>query len=254
MASFIPGEIVMRRKIVTFILAGLLSSSDAFADAEDVVWLMKQLDQMNETYKKLDDTYEKAKGTYDEIKSMNERVHSDLNGHFKVGEGGIGDIYNDITRGVNTWNWTAETWEKELQTLSGGNPERYKQLTEQYDRYYPTKTVESYQQGATQDATSVYSRGMAINKAVIVDTTQQFDDIEKHLKEVNELSKQINNATTTKEAMDLNSKILSETAYIQLSMLRMQTLVNQQVGHAQAAQLVANKEMSDFNTIHLTTE
>ncbi len=244
----------MRGKLVIFMIFCFVFSPKIFADAEDVAWLIKQLDQMKETYNKLDDTYNQAKGTYDEVKNMNERLHSDLNGHFKVGDGGIGDIYNDVTRGVNTWNWTAETWEKELQTLSGQNPARYKQLTEQYDRYYPTKSIESYQQGATQGATSVYSRGMAINKAVIVDTTQQFDDIEKHLKEVNELSKQINNATTTKEAMDLNSKILSETAYIQLSMLRMQTLVNQQVGHAQAATLVANKEMSDFNTIHLTTE
>ncbi len=228
--------------------------SPAFAVVDDAVQMAEEIAILKEQLEELRKTYTTAENTYKEAVNIKDTLHSDLNGHFKIGKGGVGDIYNDIMRGVNTWNWTAETWEKELQDLSGGNPARYAQLEKQYDTYYPSKSKESYQLGATQDAASVYSRGVTINKAVIADTTKQFDDIEKHLKEVNDLSKQINLAETTKEAVDLNSKILSEMAYIQLSMLRMQTLVNQQVGHAQAATLVANKEMSDFNTISLTTE
>ena len=77
--------------------------------------------------------------------------------------------------------------------------------------------------------------------------TYEFDQINKHMQNLQELSQEIEKAPNIKSAMDLNSRIEIELADIQVEELRMQTLMNQQKAQQQSTQIAQESEASQFN-------
>lgn len=95
----------------------------------------------------------------------------------------------------------------------------------------------------------MYAQDVQVNRAATVNATYAFDDIKTHLNTIHELSQQIDQAKNTKAATDLNSRLLTEMAYIQTQELKMQILLNQQLAQANADAIADKTASAKFNTL-----
>ncbi|NNM58284.1 MAG: hypothetical protein HKM04_00500 [Legionellales bacterium] len=217
---------------------------------DSLTQLKSEVQELSDQYTQLTEMYTSLQN----IDTSGQNIHGDLNGLFKINGQSVGELYNNISSESDSWKWTESTWDKELQSLSGGNNDRYKELKKQYEAYYPNvMTKDTYAKGSTPEAAQAYAQASAVNQTALTEATYQFSDLNNRLSEIQNLSKQIGSATTEKEALDLNSKLAVQQAYIQVEMLRMQTLVNQQVGQVQAEKLEGQAGASNYYSDHLPT-
>lgn len=197
--------------------------------------------KLGDQIKRLDKSIEEIRG-----------VHNDLTGLLKINNISIGDLYNNDLK--QSWQWTADDWKTTLQGMSGGNNQRYQDLLRAYKSQYPAISKQDLQAKyhVLPNQAGVYANAVDTNAAVMSEAAYQYNDINKHMKEIQELSADINLAKTDKEATDLNSKLLAQLAYVQLAALRMQTLTNQQMGEQRAATLAAEKRHIEFTSHEIT--
>ncbi len=66
---------------------------------------------------------------------------------------------------------------------------------------------------------------------------------------LHKLSKQIEKTPNTKGAIDLNSRLLTELAFIQLMSLRLQALISQQTAQDSLSELQDRAENARFNRL-----
>jgi type IV secretion system protein VirB5 len=227
----------MKKILLIFSLIFLFNS--AFADAapgpqwvidyKSIDQLVKQIEELNKMNQQLLDTADKV-----------EAVKGNISGLFNYGA-----MSNDLA----SWQWTANTWNQEIAELAGGNPSRYQQLMKEYEQTHKTMSKDNYSQGASIERSDIYDQNIKINKAAYAESSQEFNDINKRLNEIHDLTVQIDKADTSKKALDLNSRLLAQVAYLQAEQLRMQTLLNQQYAQTQAAQIDEDTLASQFNSL-----
>lgn len=208
-------------------------------DAQMIVLAFKQLNELRAQYGVLMDTYNNAKSQLDnlnQIKKMN-------SGHY-----GFGDIDNGVNA-LQSWQSPVNTWQDALQNLSGGNASRYKELVDAYERNHPGLNENSFARYATPANVARFKEDKAVNRAVQVQTTESYNEINRHMKALFALSKQIEKTPNTKGAVDLNSRLLTEIGFIQLMSLRLQTLMSQQVAQDSLSELQDRAEMAKFNRL-----
>ncbi len=107
-------------------------------------------------------------------------------------------------------------------------------------------SLQDYAKGASKDKAIRYEEDIKTNQAVNVNSTYAFNDIKQHLDNVHQLSAQIENTPNTKAAMDLNSRLLVEMAYIQSQELKMQTLMNEQMAQSAADDIAGETAAAKF--------
>lgn len=200
---------------------------------------LKSLAQLEQQVTQLTNMYDQLAKTAAEVKS----IKSNTSGLFTYG-----NMHNDLS----SWQWTAGTWNQELAELAGGNPARYNELVNEYEKSHPVMTSNQYSQGASTERAAIYQQNSNINKTAYVEAAKEFNDINQRLSDIHDLTVQIDTADTSKKAMDLNSRLLAQVAYLQAEQLRMQTLINQQYVQTQAAQLDEDSLASQFNKLPTT--
>lgn len=208
-------------------------------DTQMIVLAMKQLNELQEQYRVLRDTYETAQAQVDnlnQLKSMN-------SGHY-----GFGDLNNGLDS-LQSWQSPVSTWQDALQNLSGGNSTRYKELVSAYEKNHPALNESSYANNTTPAQAARFKEDKAVNRAVLVQTTESYNEINKHMEALHKLSKQIEKTPNTKGAIDLNSRLLTELAFIQLMSLRLQALISQQTAQDSLSELQDRAENARFNRL-----
>jgi type IV secretion system protein VirB5 len=187
-----------------------------------------------------------------EMQKLHKDLNANLSGLLSVNGMPIGSLYNKNAQ--EAWQWTASDWQKTLEGMVGGNNQRYKDLLNAYKKQYPALSEEIMKNDyhVSPSQRNIYQNGVKTNAVVLSESAYQYNDINKHMQEIQELSEYINHATTDKEATDLNSKLLAQLAYVQLAALRMQTLTNQQLGEQRAATLAAEKQHIEFTSHEIT--
>lgn len=233
-----------RRAIfLAILLYGISSTSHAdllgVEDAEMIVIALKQLGELQAQYRVLNDTYQSAKNQVDnlkQLKSMN-------SGHY-----GFGDLNNNLDT-LQSWQSPASTWKDALQNISGGNPERYQALIDAYERNHPALNETTYARNTTPEKTARFKEDKAVNRAVQVQTTKSYDEINQHMAALQKLSQQIEKTQNTKGAIDLNSRLITEIGFIQLMSLRLQALRNQQAAQEGLSELQDRADMARFNRL-----
>lgn len=222
------------------LVAALPSYAEApVIDIAAVTNLIKNYNQLKTQYSLLRDTYQNAQQQLDRAKAL----VNDNEGHY--GYGGLLDSATDF----NNQQWSPATWDQTLKGLSGGNPVRYQELVSLYKKEHPTLTTSDYQQGATQAKAAVYQQDVTVNRAAVVNATYAFDNLNDHLKRIHTLTQKIDAADNTKAAMDLNTRLVAEVAYIQAEELKMQVLFNQQMAQANADRIASKTASAQFNTL-----
>ena len=208
-------------------------------DAQLIVLAMKQLGELKEQYRVLSDTYQTAKNQLDnlnQLKSMN-------SGHY-----GFGDFNNSLDT-LQSWQSPVSTWQDALQNLSGGNQQRYQALMEAYEKNHPALDENSYARFTTPANAARFKEDKAVNRAVMVQTTESYNEINKHMEALHKLSQQIEKTPNTKGAIDLNSRLITEIGFIQLMSLRLQALISQQAAQENLSALQDRAEMAKFNRL-----
>ena len=223
-------------------------------DWASIVQAGSQLEQLQEQYKTLTETYENAKKQYDTLKDTYDNAQAQLetvnklkdfnNGHYDWG------TLNNLKKDLVERKWSPETWDDALKNISGGNPERYEELSSKYnERNKNLLSDDDFSQGASKEKLENYKKSKEVHRAASIQSSYAFNDINKHLENVHKLSSQIEKAENTKSAIDLNSRLLAEIAYIQTQNLKMQALLNQQSVQNLSHELSAESENAAFNKI-----
>lgn len=181
--------------------------------------------------------YETLKEQYDQ---MQQQYHS-ITGNYGWGN------WNNGASDLSKREWAPSNWHSALEGMSGGNPERYQELFSQYKQNHQTMSKDQFAKGSDQNLATSYQNQVQTNQASATSATYEFNDINKHLQHLQQLGKQIELANNLKSAMDLNSRVQLEVAYISIEELRMQTVLNQQMAQSQASKIAEENEAAQFN-------
>lgn len=208
-------------------------------DLATVARLIKQASQLRKQYRLLQRSYEASKSQLALAKRL-----------IKAGEGhyGFGHLYNGEKDSIAR-KWSPKTWQDALQDVSGGNPARYQQLVKTYKNNHPTLSEKDYKKGATDEQARNYQQQVDTTRVAAVNANYVFNSINEHLERVENLSNKIESANNTKSAMDLNSRLLAEVAFIQIQDLKMQSLINKQLAQQSYDNIAAEAQSARFNTI-----
>jgi type IV secretion system protein VirB5 len=233
------------KKSFKLIMVGMMLSSSLYADilgVSDAALLVKaieQLEQLRSQYELLSQTYTNAKSQLASIESIK---------NYNSGHYGFGDLANSASD-LKDRQWSSNTWDEALQNISGGNPSRYQELVSAYQKNHVSLDDDAYRKGASPQRLQLYKQNKAVNQTVSVQTTYVFNEINEHLKAIHDLSTQIEKTPNTKSAIDLNTRLLSEIAYIQTESLKLQTLLSQHNALMGANDIAVDSENAKFNTL-----
>lgn len=206
-------------------------------DAALLANAIKQLDELRNQYAILKDSYAASQGQLENLKSLKE---------YNSGHYGYGAFDNGLDA-LKGWQNPADNWKEALENISGGNSERYKELVKSYEATHPMVSDEVFSKGSTPNQLTRYQYSKKVNKAISVETTKTFNELNMRLKNINKLALEIDKTPNTKSAMDLNSRLTAELAYINVMNLKLQTLLTQQVAQDSANDLAAEGEHVRFN-------
>lgn len=222
-------------QILGFSLLSSLSFADPASDAAIITKLVDQLRQMEKHYKLLDKTYKTQHAQLNSIKQLNK---------FNSGHSGYGKLYNSLTDLQK--KQSANTWKESLKGISGGNPERYKELVRAYEQQHHTLNKQCFSKGASSFRTERFEDDRQVTQAVSVESEVLFNDMNESLARIHNLSEQIEKAENTKAAVDLNSRILTEIAYLDVQKLKAQSLLNHLLSSKSGAVLTDEAELARY--------
>lgn len=234
----------------SMIISGLVitsfPSTFAITDVTGMLIYARQLQQIRSEIAQADRTIKQLREEYEELNKIQktaEKLAEDNEGH-----SGFGGLFNTDSD-VSQRKWSPDSWEDTLRGLSGGNSERYKQLQEIYKKDHPTLSFETYTKRTNPEMGRIYKSQIQTNQAASVSASFAFNDINKHIQTVYQLSQQIEEAKNTKAAMDLNSRLLAEMAYIQIQELKMQAILNQQIAQQSSDYISGESQEANFNRL-----
>lgn len=217
-------------------------SSFAFLPVIDltaVANLVKELDQLKHQYKLLNQTYQTSQNTLYQAKT----ISSEGKGSY-----GFGNLFNGPQYTANR-EWSPDNWQEVLQGLSGGNPQRYKQLVSQYQHDNPTLSVSDFDRGSSAGNGQIYQAQIQNNQAASVTASYAFNNIKDHIEHIQQISNQIESAPNEKAATDLNTRMDTEIAYTQIEVLKQLALMNEQAAHHNEDQIKYETQASEFNRL-----
>lgn len=248
----------MKTKYWLFLISGLFASNAMavipVVDWSAIIQAGNELRQLQQQYKMLEDTYNNAKNQYETLRNTYDNAKNQLATvkslrDFNKGKYGWGELANKL-KDLKERQWSPSTWEDALKNISGGNPARYKALASKYkEKNKDLLSDTEFAKGASKEKLDNYKKSKEVHRAASIQSTYAFNDINKHLQNVHDISSKIEKAENTKSAIDLNSRLLAEIAYLQTQNLKMQALQNQQTAHSLSQELSSQSESAAFNKI-----
>ena len=221
-----------------------LSYQSAHADllgVEDAAMLanaVKQLDQLKEQYRLIDKSYKNAES---QLNSANKLAN------FNSGHSGFGRLHNSLADLQQ--RQSADSWRETLKGVSGGNPERYRELVTAYEKQHATLNKTQFSRGAVPHRVARFEEERQITQAASIESEVAFNDINVSLQRIHALSEEIEKAESTKAAIDLNSRLLTEIAYLAVQNLKAQSLINQQLAMKGSSNLTDEAELAQYLTL-----
>ncbi len=229
----------MRRVILGFMVSISMTYIPVTLQAWGIVHDPLSYSQMLTSYAQLVRQYGLLKQQFGQLKTLADAVH---------GSYGFGGFLNSA-QNLSDRQWSPDDWQQALQRMSGGNAERYQELVNDYHSNHVILSSREYQKGVSKNHAAIYRQDVQVNRAATATATYEFNSINKHLDTIHQLSAQIDHAENSKAAMDLNSRLLTEVAYIQTQSLKMQVLLNQQMAQVNADTIADKTQRAQFERI-----
>ncbi len=224
---------------IFFFIATLPYAGSVQADPIDDV--LNILEQMQDVQNKMSmDTGNIAGNTLNQLNELKDEWKKLSQSY------GMGDNADDKSARL----WSADDWTQVLEQASGGNNERFKQLMQSYSQTYP---VLQKGQTGTIDPKKLVSdtytqEGKTYNAALSV-SAYTYDDVNNRVGKLETLLAKVDDANKNqneKAAMDLNSRLMAELGFIQLEMLKLQSVHTQMEATRNQGELNADTRDKQF--------
>ena len=244
----------MKRGLFFLVLGGL--STYAHADmlgVQDTALLLNAIEQVKTLYKQLE-SMEKAYDTtvrqYQATQNIVNKAEAQLatmknlsdknSGHY-----GFGDLHNSVSD-LRRLQWSADRWSDSLKGYSDHSSSQYNALVDAWQKNHKTPDAQAFNKGARGEVVQNYQQSMAVNRAAGAQSEYSLNEINASLTRIHHLSGKIEKADNTKASVDLNSRLLTEVAYLQTQNLKSQSLMNQQLAQKQAVELSERGAASEY--------
>jgi type IV secretion system protein VirB5 len=165
-----------------------------------------------------------------------------------IGNYGYGTI-NNSNKDLKDREWSPESWDDALKGLSGGNDQRYQELLSAYQEDHPSLSQDDFSKGSSDVYATDYQQMVATNQAANVHASYAFEEVNEHLETIKKLSDEIEHTDNQKAISDLNARINTEEAYLQVEQIKAISVMNEQLAQGQASEIVSRSEASKFNQI-----
>ena len=185
------------------------------------------------SFSKLAAEYEKLSEQYNTMKQhlavaqqqlgTAKAIEKDAEGHYQMG-----DLLNNA-QSLKQRQWTSDNWQSALSGGHGSSVQDFSALQQRYDQTQQALSPHDYSQSTNKYRNSEYINQVMTNKTVAVNSNYAFNQMNHQLLVVKQLSEQIEKTKNTKAAMDLNARLLTELAYLQIQTLKVKVLQNMQV-------------------------
>ncbi len=231
-----------------------LMSSTVHADmlgVQDTALLLKAIEQANTLYKQLETiekTYKTTVEQYQATQSIVNKAEAQLatiknlndknSGHY-----GFGELHNSVAD-LRRLQWSADRWSDSLK--GDYKSSQYKSLVDAWQSHHKAPDTALFSKGARGEVVQNYEQSLAVNRAAGAQSEYTLNEINERLARIHTLSGQIEKAENTKASVDLNSRLLTELAYLQTQNLKSQSLINQQLAQKQAVELSERGAQSDY--------
>lgn len=123
------------------------------------------------------------------------------------------------TDDLSSHGWSADSWQSAL----GGSGQAMKASLQQFKDNNPDLYEFSSQAGQSEEV----RQAVKTDSILETESTQEYDRLKQYQTDINVLSNQIPTAASTKAALDINNKLLTQIAYLQVEMIHMQVIASQ---------------------------
>jgi hypothetical protein len=107
---------------------------------------------------------------------------------------------------------------------AGLNPGRYADLLKWYETRLQTVDAKLIVPGPPTTANWSYQLSSDNTRAALASAQTLFDQLDKRLRNIEALNAQIERAASLKQAVDLNTRMVGEQAFISIELARLQTM------------------------------
>lgn len=139
----------------------------------------------------------------------------------------------------------SDQWGRMRDTLSKTHPIQHKKYEQDNGMLQPKQ----FEMGSTQALAKIYALDLKTNQIVTTLAAQPFNRIDQHVEALNVLTKKIDASDNKniKSAIDLNTRMTSEGALIQIDMIQLLSLLVQQTARVEARTLNYQSLQTKFN-------
>lgn len=227
-------------RALLFAIFFMILAQNSFAnDAEEASMAvsLKDIDRLNI----LMEGYEAAMQDYNQL--MQGDIRSQLTSI--TGVTNLGSLLNQESD-QDARKWSPSEWAK---VVSGGNESRYKELLEEYQAAHPTLSASEASAGMSSSYATDYQQQVETNQAASSQATYAFNESNVHLDNIKTISDEINKSQDTKHIQDLNARLNTEIAYLQVEVIKGIAVINEQLAQQQASVIVDKTAAAQFNKI-----
>lgn len=182
-----------------------------------------------------------AKKQYTQLKDLTninnkqyDFLQRNLNGNY-----GYGKLLND-NNDLHRRQWSNDSWVDVLRASNTGHTSAFAKAQKNYENLYPI--VSPSRIASTRHKRNLtrtyYEQSSQISRAALAASSYSYDQINQHIKNVHDILALLENQPTEKAAIDINTRLVAELGFIQIEMLRQQTIQNQ---------LMATKSQGEVN-------
>lgn len=221
----------MRKHIRVVALCLSLTCGTVYATGYPVFDLSVCLEAIK-TYKQAEMMLEQAK----EGVSLAQNQLTSLTGSY-----GWGSMF-DTAADLQQRQFGADNWQDALKGIAGGNNARYESLMKAYKKAHPSLTEDQYRVTNTQAQVEQYDSHVDTVNAVAATSQMEYEKINEYMKNIHEIAKQIDSSKNSgiKSALDLNTKMAEQSAYLQAAMIRLNS-VNANLAVSEAQQQIQSQ-------------
>lgn len=144
--------------------------------------------------------------------------------------------------------WMNDNWEDALNETSSSNTQAFLSAQKAYDALYPVEKPSEMGNGLANTLLSKTSYGQtaSVNRAALAASKYSLNTLNQHLEAVHDLLASLNHQTSEKASLDLNARITAEVAFIQLELLRQQTIQNQVIATRSESEVTGMSNENQF--------
>lgn len=148
-------------------------------------------------------------------------IEKDLQGNF-----GYGHLFND-DNALKNRQWSNDSWLDVLNETKTSSA--FSEAQAQYKKLYPV--IESSEIGATRINGGLnrtyYQQSSSISRAALAASSYSYDQINGHIKTLHDILAKLEDNPSEKSAIDINARLVAEVGFIELELLKQQTIQNQ---------------------------